>query len=73
MDRRNPNNPIRGKCVWWRETPNPEDMYDPRLKDSERRIGCSCFVEGFLWEYTASEVPVECPQNRNCRYYVKSW
>lgn len=69
---RDPYAPVRGKCTWWREVPNETDRYDGRLKDGERRVGCSCFVEGKAWDFTAATVPDECPDSRYCRYYIKS-
>jgi hypothetical protein len=62
--------PIRGKCVWWREVPHADDTFDSRLKDSEKRVECSCFVEGFGWVFETKDVPAECPNHRACRYYV---
>jgi hypothetical protein len=67
-----PYSPIRGKCVWWREVANNEDLYDARLKDPQRRIECTCFVEGFRWEMQTAEVPPECPKSKQCRYYIKA-
>jgi hypothetical protein len=62
---------IKGKCVWWREAVVEEDRYNVRLKDAERRIQCSCFVEGKTWKYVKPEVPPTCPEARHCRYYIK--
>ncbi|HSK48509.1 MAG TPA: hypothetical protein VLA05_11010 [Coriobacteriia bacterium] len=63
--------PIKGKCTWWRESPVDEDVWDPRVKDAEKRVYCSCFVEGEGWMFGRSEVPENCPQNRRCRYYIR--
>lgn len=63
--------PIKGKCTWWRERPVEDDIYDTRLKDEERRIACSCFVEGKGWTFETAEVPSDCPDSRHCRYYIK--
>lgn len=63
--------PIKGKCTWWREHPVEDDLWDPRLKEHERRVDCSCFVEGVVWTFTKEEVPSECPDNRHCRYYIR--
>lgn len=63
--------PVKGKCTWWREIPHHEDAHDIRLKDDEKRINCSCFVEGEIWTFTAGEVPPDCPNMRPCRYYIK--
>ena len=65
--------PVRGKCVWWREIPNGEDLYDLGVKDADKRVECSCFIEGFQWTFTRLEVPIECPRNRSCRYFVKGY
>ena len=64
--------PVKGKCLWWREIPNEEDKYDVRLKPHEKRIYCSCFVEGKGWTVTQGEVPPDCPDQRPCRYYIKN-
>jgi hypothetical protein len=63
--------PIRGKCTWWRERPVDEDVWDPRMKEGERRIDCSCFVEGRHWTYRSDEVPSDCEEWRHCRYHIK--
>lgn len=65
--------PIRGKCVWWREVEDVEDRFDINVKSADKRVDCSCFIEGFQWVFPASEVPSECPQCRGCRYYVKGY
>ena len=64
--------PVRGKCTWWREIPHYEDAHDIRLKAEEKRINCSCFVEGDIWTFKAGEVPSDCPEMRHCRYYIKN-
>lgn len=63
--------PIKGKCTWWRERPVDEDIYDARLKEDEKRVACSCFVEGRVWTLPAGEVPEDCPLSRQCRYYIR--
>jgi len=63
--------PIRGKCTWWREMPHQEDAHNVRMKPAEKRITCSCFVEGDLWNFPGAEVPADCPKWRHCRYYIK--
>jgi hypothetical protein len=68
---RDPYAPIRGKCTWWREVPNDTDLHDGMLKPDDKRIDCSCFVEGKVWVFPAAQVPNECPDNRYCRYYIK--
>lgn len=62
--------PIREKCFYWREHPNDDDKYDFRIKRGEKRVNCSCFVEGSIWEYTEDEVPKDCPNKLHCRYYI---
>jgi len=69
---RDPYAPIKGKCIWWRELPTQEDLWDTRLRESEKTITCSCFVEGKGWLVTRAELPAECPDSRACRYYIKN-
>ena len=69
---RDPYAPIKGKCIWWREFPTQEDLWDVRLKESEKTVACSCFVEGKGWLFTRAEIPTECPDFRACRYYIKN-
>ena len=64
--------PIKGKCNWWREEADEQDSHDPTLKDAQRKVNCSCFVEGDRWSFAASEVPKDCPTSRSCRYYIKN-
>ncbi len=63
--------PVKGKCTWWREMPSEDDRFDSRLKKGERRVMCSCFVEGKGWALTQDKVPADCPEYRHCRYYIK--
>ena len=63
--------PIRGKCTWWREHMIDDDRWDVTLKESEKRVACSCFIEGRGWIWTRTEVPADCPDNRRCRYYIR--
>lgn len=63
--------PIKGKCKWWREQLNEEDRFDPRLKPGQRRVTCTCFIEGDYWGVTVDEIPSDCPKSRMCRYYIK--
>lgn len=65
--------PIRGKCMWWRETAVDEDVYDVRLREDEKRVNCACFVEGHLWIHSRGEVPPDCTEWKHCRYYIKHW
>lgn len=62
--------PIRGKCFYWREHMHDDDIWDVRLKKGERRVQCSCFVEGTTWTYTESTTPENCPEKLHCRYYI---
>lgn len=62
--------PTPGKCNYWRETLNDEDQHDVHLKKGERRVNCTCFIEGESWEFIEREVPSDCPNKRKCRYYV---
>jgi hypothetical protein len=68
-----PYSPVRGKCVWWREIPDVEDRFDINVKPADKRVECSCFIEGYQWTFTTAEVPAECPRDRQCRYYVKGY
>lgn len=63
--------PVKGKCTWWRERAVDEDIWDPRLPDTERRVRCSCFIEGKGWTYEAAKLPLDCPDERHCRYYIR--
>jgi hypothetical protein len=65
-----PYSAVRGKCVWWREVPNQEDRFDLDVKAPQKRIECSCFVEGYRYTFETAEVPMECPRARACRYFV---
>lgn len=64
---------LRGKCIWWRESAVEEDLYDVRLREDQRRVYCSCFVEGRVWTHTRADVPANCPENLHCRYYIRHW
>lgn len=63
--------PLKGKCTWWREVPNQEDAHSMSIKDADKRVNCTCFVEGHYWVYTRSEVPSDCPRCRGCRYHIR--
>lgn len=63
--------PIKGKCTWWREAAVHEDVWDTRIREDEKRVQCSCFIEGTAWTTTRGEVPSDCPESRRCRYYIK--
>lgn len=62
--------PIRDKCFYWRERTNEDDLYDTRVKKGQRRVMCSCFVEGHQWTFAEDVVPSDCPDKRHCRYYI---
>ncbi len=64
--------PVKGKCTFWREKASIEDEFDTSVKADDKRVECSCFVEGDLWHRTRSTVPSDCPRARSCRYYVKN-
>ena len=64
--------PVPGKCNFWRERLNDEDRWDSSLKKEDRRVECSCFVEGDTWQVTVTTVPSDCPERFRCRYYVKN-
>lgn len=66
------NAPIRGKCTWWREHMLDDDRWDITIKEPDKRVECSCFVEGKWWEYRKADVPTDCPLRLHCRYYIKS-
>ncbi len=72
MPEHDPFAPVRGKCKWWREIPSEEDKYDVRLKEHEKSVYCSCFVEGKGWSFTRGDIPSDCPDARGCRYYIKN-
>lgn len=63
--------PIKTKCTWWRERMLDEDAYNTRVKDDEKRLACSCFVEGLGWTFARAQVPTDCPLSRQCRYWIK--
>jgi hypothetical protein len=63
--------PIKGKCMYWRECLNEDDRFDSRVKKADKRIECSCFVEGRIWPATAKTLLADCPERYHCRYYVK--
>ncbi len=67
-----PFSPIKGKCQYWREQANIDDTYDMSIKKPDKRVVCTCFVEGDMWVMKTSEVPSDCPKAFNCRYYVKA-
>jgi len=64
--------PVRGKCTWWRETLNVDDAHNLSVKKPDKRVNCTCSVEGQQWTYVQIEVPADCPESRRCRYYIKN-
>jgi len=64
--------PIKGKCRWWREAIHEDDAHNIMVKESEKRVQCVCMIEGMAWECTVEETPLDCPEARKCRYYIKS-
>jgi hypothetical protein len=64
---------VRGKCQYWRERMNDDDRWDIDLKPHERRVMCSCFVEGDQWDATVGTLPDDCPDRFRCRYHVRTW
>jgi hypothetical protein len=64
--------PVKNKCTWWRETLNVDDAHNLSVKRLDKRVNCTCSVEGQQWTYVQSEVPVDCPESRRCRYYIKN-
>ena len=64
--------PIRGKCYYFRQKLADEDRYNQRIKRSEWRVDCTCFVEGNAWQYTMDTIPADCPLALHCRYYIKA-
>ncbi|PKQ21161.1 MAG: hypothetical protein CVT66_01525 [Actinobacteria bacterium HGW-Actinobacteria-6] len=64
--------PIRGKCMYWRQQANLDDAYDMSVKKEDKRVTCTCFVEGDMWSMKMKEIPSDCPNRRSCRYYIKS-
>ena len=58
--------------MWWREVLVEEDAHDITIKPEDKRIRCTCFVEGYEWLYPKKETPSDCPSTRSCRYYILS-
>jgi len=63
--------PVKGKCAFWRELPNDDDTWDHSVKKDDRRVTCTCFIDGDIWLKTVSTVPTDCPRRHKCRYYVR--
>ncbi|HET6498887.1 MAG TPA: hypothetical protein VFH17_07545 [Coriobacteriia bacterium] len=66
-----PFSPVKGNCTWWREVMVDEDVHLTTLKQGDKRVRCTCFVEGYYWVYRSADVPSLCPRSRHCRYYIK--
>jgi hypothetical protein len=64
--------PVKKKCTYWRERRYDDDRFDSRIKPADKRVECSCFVEGKAWQVTVSTVPSDCPDKLHCRYYIKN-
>jgi len=63
---------VHRKCRFWRELLDEEDRFDSEVKPRDRRVHCSCFVEGLSWEVTVGTVPADCPLRSRCRYYAEA-
>ncbi len=63
--------PVKGKCMWWREIPDADELYNMRIKDADKLVRCMCFVEGHYWSFKRAELPEDCPEARHCRYFIK--
>jgi len=64
--------PINGKCRFWRESAEVDDQYNTSIKKEDKRVICTCFVEGDMWTMRAKETPADCPKRYHCRYYIKT-
>ncbi|KAF0206815.1 MAG: hypothetical protein Q8S43_03810 [Actinomycetota bacterium] len=64
--------PIKGKCRFWREAPEMDDLYNTAIKKDDKRVVCTCFVEGDMWVVPTKDTPSDCPKHRMCRYYIKT-
>jgi hypothetical protein len=63
--------PIGHKCTYWRERSSEDDRFDFSVKKDDKRVECSCFLEGRAWPATESTVPRDCPERLHCRYYIR--
>jgi hypothetical protein len=63
---------VRGKCQFWREQLVEADRYDTGIKARDRRVHCSCFIDGHVWETTVKTLPESCPLCYRCRYYIRT-
>lgn len=64
--------PIEGKCRFWREAPEVDDQYNTLIKKGDKRVLCTCFVEGDMWVMPVKDTPSDCPKLYKCRYYIKT-
>jgi hypothetical protein len=64
---------VLGKCQYWRERMDEDDRWDVGVKYQTKRVRCSCFIEGTLWDRMVSTLPGDCPDASTCRYHVRSW
>ncbi len=64
--------PINGKCRFWRESAEVDDQYNTTIKKEDKRVRCTCFVEGDMWVTPAKDTPADCPKRYHCRYYIKT-
>jgi len=63
--------PVKGKCRFWRESSEIDDLYNMSIKAEDKRVVCTCFVEGDMWVMPAKDTPVDCPTRYKCRYYIR--
>lgn len=64
---------MRGKCQYWRERMYEDDRWDSSVKGGEKRVCCSCFIEGTFWESSVAALPDDCPSRYTCRYHIQAW
>jgi hypothetical protein len=64
---------VLGKCQYWRERMDEDDRWDADIKFNAKRVRCSCFIEGTMWDTLAGTLPTDCPDAATCRYHVRSW
>jgi len=64
---------VRGKCQFWRERMHEEDRWDLDVKRDKKRVRCTCFVEGTLWDTDVATLPDDCPSRWSCRYHIQAW
>lgn len=64
--------PVKGKCQFWREYPEEDDRYNTSIKFDNKRVRCSCWVDGDQWLVTNATIPADCPRKFECRYYIST-